>query len=148
MGRVRLVPTFKTATAQTAAHNFVGMAFRDLGLPAVVLDRDTRFTSEFWTGLNAALGALLIFGSPHHHNTTSKVELINGVIADVLRSFAGERADNWPTLLPLVEFAINDSALPLGTSYTPFYADRGQHPRHSDVGPPPPRATRGSHSTT
>ena len=95
----------------------------------LVSDRDTRFTSAFWTGLHKALGVSLIFGLPHHYNTTSKVERVNGVIADVLRSFAGERADDWPTLVPLVEFAINDSASPLGTGYTPFYADRGQHPR-------------------
>ena len=75
------------------------------------------------------LGASLIFGSPHHHNTTSKVERVNGVIADVLRSFAGERADDWPDFVLLAEFAINDSALQLGSGYTPFYADRGQHPR-------------------
>ena len=80
-------------------------------------------------GSNLALGASLIFGLSHHHNTTSKVEQINGVIADVLHSFAGERADDCPALVPPVEFAINDSASPLGTGYTPFYADRGQHPR-------------------
>ena len=45
-----------------------------------------------------------------------------------MRSFAGERANDWPALVPLVGFAINDSASPLGTCYTPFYADRGQHP--------------------
>ena len=48
--------------------------------------------------MHEALGASLIFGSPHHHNTTSKVERVNGVIADVLHSFAGERADGWPAL--------------------------------------------------
>ena len=74
------------------------------------------------------LGASLIFRSPYHHNTTSKVERVNGVIADVLRSFAGERADDWPAIVPRVEFAINDSASPLGTGDTPFYADRGKHP--------------------
>ena len=57
------------------------------------------------------------------------MELVNCRIADVLRSFAGERADDWQALVPLVEFAINDSASPLGTGYTPFYADRGQHLR-------------------
>ena len=40
------------------------------------------------------------------------VERINGVIADVLRSFAGERADDLPGLMPLVEFEINASATP------------------------------------
>ena len=37
-GRVWLVPTHKTATAATAATNFVGSVFRDVGLP----DVDTR----------------------------------------------------------------------------------------------------------
>ena len=54
---------------------------------------------------------------------------MNGIIADVLRTFANERADDWPELVPLVEFAINDSLSPLGSGFTPFYADRGQHPR-------------------
>ena len=71
----------------------------------------------------------------HHHNTSSKVERVNGVIADVVRSFAGERCDDWPELVPLVEFAINDSASSLGSGYTPFYADRGQHPRRVLSGP-------------
>ena len=57
---------------------------------------------------------------PNHHNTTRKVERVNGIIADVPRPFAGERADDWPALVPLAEFAINDSAAPLGTGYTPF----------------------------
>jgi hypothetical protein len=92
-GRVWLTPTSKTATAETAARNFVSSVFRDVGLPDVLVsDRDTRFTSAFWTGLHAALGSSLVFCSPHHHNTTGKVERINGVIADVLRSFANARA--------------------------------------------------------
>ena len=59
------------------------------------------------------------------------MERVNGVIADVLRALVNDRQDNWPELTPLarVEFAINDAASPLGSSYTPFYADRGQHPR-------------------
>ena len=129
-GRVWLVPTFKTVTAETAALNFMASVFRSVGLPdTIVSDRDVRFTADLWTSLHRALGSTLIFGSLHHHNTTSKVERVNGVIEDVLRAFVNDRQDNWPDLIPLVEFAINDSASPLGTGYTPFYADRGQHPR-------------------
>ena len=50
----------KTCTAETVESNFVMVAsmFLDVGLPVVlILDRDTRFTSAFWTGLHAALGA-------------------------------------------------------------------------------------------
>ena len=56
-GRVWLVPTFKTATAETAARTFATSVFRDrrdVGLPGVVVsDRDTRFFSAFWTGPGA-----------------------------------------------------------------------------------------------
>ena len=56
--------------------------FRDVRVPDVLVsDRDKRFTSTFWTGLHAALGASLFYGSPHHHDTTSKAERVNGVIA-------------------------------------------------------------------
>ena len=37
-----------------------------------------------------------------------------------------------------MEFAINDSSSPLGSGYTPFYADRGQHPRRPLTPPAPP----------
>ncbi len=110
-----------------------------VGLPDVLVsdrDRDTRFTSVFWTDLHTALGASLVFGSQHHHNTMSKVDRLNGVIADILRSFASGGADDWPAeLMPLVEFAINDSETTqrrrssLGSGYTHFYAGRGQHQR-------------------
>ena len=44
IGRVWLVPTFKTATGEEAARNLAGSVFRDVGLPAVLVsDRDTRF---------------------------------------------------------------------------------------------------------
>ncbi len=89
--RVWLVPTVKTATAETAARNFFTSVFRDVELPDVLVsDRDTRFTSAFWTSdqsavtLHETLSATLIFGWPHHHN--SKVERVNCVIADVLLS--------------------------------------------------------------
>ena len=88
--------------------------------------------------MHAALGSSLIIGSPHHHNTTSKVERVNGVIADVLRAFAGDRSDAWLELVQLVEFAINDSASTLGSGNTPFYANRGQHPRRPLTPPDAP----------
>ena len=88
-----------------------------MGLPdTLVSARDPRFTSEFGAALHAALGTSLIFGSPHHHNTNSRTERVNGVIADVLRSFVDGRQDDWPSLIPLVEFAINDTAFPPGSA--------------------------------
>ena len=136
-GRVWLVATRKTATAEDVARDFVASVFRDVGVPdCIVSDRDTRLTGKFWPALQAALGSTLLYGSPWHHNTNAKVERVNGVIADVLRSLVNARHDDWPSLLPLVEFAINDSLSALGTGFTPFYADRGQHPRRPLTPPP------------
>ena len=82
MGTVWLVPTLKTATAETAARNFVESVVRNAGLPdGLVSDSDSCFTSSFWTRLHEALGASLVLGLHHHHHTTSKVERVNGVIA-------------------------------------------------------------------
>jgi hypothetical protein len=61
---------------------------------------------------------------------TASRNYVNGVIADdVLCTFAGDRAYDWPEFVPLAEFAINDSMdslSPLGSGNTPFYADRAQ----------------------
>ena len=93
-GQVWLVLTFKSSTAKAAAPNFIGSVFQDVGLPdTIVSDRDCLFTVEFWTALHRALGSTLIFGSPDHHNTSSKVERVNGVVADVLRAFVNDWQD-------------------------------------------------------
>ena len=48
---------------------------------------------------------------------------VNGVISDVLRSFAGVRAYDWQALVPLVESEINNSAWGQATrSSTPTVA--------------------------
>ena len=87
------------------------------GLPDVlVLDRATRFTTftgAIWTG-PARGNALLIFASQHLHSILM-AERVNGVVANVRRSSASERADDWPTILRLVQFAVHDSASHLGT---------------------------------
>ena len=91
-------------------------------------DIDTRFVAELWTALHETLGAHLVFGTPHHHHTTAKVERVNGGLREALSAFVNDRADNWDELIPLVEFALNNSVLVLGCGYTPFFRDQGQHP--------------------
>ena len=66
----------------------------------------------------------------HHHQTPPpKVVRLSGVLREALSAFVEDRAENWDELIPLVEFAHNDSASVLGCGYTPFFMDRGQHPR-------------------
>ena len=58
-----------------------------------------------------------------------KVERANSDINDTLRAFANGRKDDWDRQLPLAVFAINNAASTLGEELTPFFIDRGAHPR-------------------
>ena len=51
------------------------------------------------------------------------------VLGDTLRAFANGRKDDWDVWLPYAVFAINNAASTLGGDLTPFFIDRGQHPR-------------------
>ncbi len=64
-----------------------------------------------------------------HKNTDAKVERANGVVSDTLRAFANGRKDDWDGHLPLAVFAINNATSTLGGDLTPFFIDRGAHPR-------------------
>jgi hypothetical protein len=75
------------------------------------------------------MGSSLIVGSAYHKNTNAKVERANGVIGDTLRAYANGRKDDWDRQLPLAVFAINNAASTLGDGLTPFFIDRGAHPR-------------------
>jgi hypothetical protein len=72
---------------------------------------------------------------PHcDHNTASKDERGNSVIADVLRSFAGERVDAWPDFVLLVKFVIESES----PSTTPHRGlARGTRPSTPTAGPRP-----------
>ena len=125
-----MVPTVKTCTSKMVAANFVGSVFKDVGLQdCIVSDCNTRFVAKLWTALHETLGTSLVFWTPHHHHTTTKVEQVNGVLREALSTFVNYRADNWDELIPLVEFELNYLASVLGCCYMPFFMDQDQHPR-------------------
>ena len=130
-GKVHAVPTRATATAADAAEIIRDMCLRSGdGFPDVlVVDHDPKFTSEVFRAFVKSMGSSLIVGSAYHKNTNAKVERANGVIGDTLRAFANARKDDWDRQLPLAVFAINNAASTLGDELTPFFIDRGAHPR-------------------
>ena len=67
--------------------------------------------------------------SAYHKNDDTKAMRANSVISDTLRAFANDRKDDWGDHLPLAVFAINNAASTLGGDLTPFFVDRGAHPR-------------------
>ncbi|GJY28839.1 putative nucleotidyltransferase, ribonuclease H [Tanacetum coccineum] len=76
---------------------------------SIVSDRDPRFTSRFWKGLQNAWGTRLKFSTAFHPQTDGQTERTIQTLEDMLRSCALEWTGNWDEYLCLVEFAYNNS---------------------------------------
>ena len=130
-GKVHAVPTRASATAKDAADIIVEMCMRSGdGMPdVIVVDHDPKFTSALFGAFVKSMGSRLIVGSAYHKNTNAKVERANGVIGDTLRAVANGRKDDWDKHLPFAVFAINNAASTVDGGLSPFFIDRGAHPR-------------------
>ena len=63
---------------------FMKDIFRLHGLPkAIISDRDTKFTSNFWKGLFAYLGRKMKFSTSHHPHTDGKTKRVDQVLEDM-----------------------------------------------------------------
>ncbi|GJZ87750.1 putative nucleotidyltransferase, ribonuclease H, partial [Tanacetum coccineum] len=76
---------------------------------SIVSDRDPRFASRFWKGLQNAWGTKLKFSTAFHPQTDGQTERTIQTLEDMLRSCALEWTGNWDEYLCLVEFAYNNS---------------------------------------
>jgi hypothetical protein len=95
------------------------------GLPStIILDKDAKFTSLFWTTLFDCFGTKLAMSSAHHPQMDGQSEVMVRTLKDMLRHFINQNQDNWAIQLPALEFAYNSSVHPI-TGYTPFELDLG-----------------------
>ncbi|KAE9214239.1 hypothetical protein PF004_g15106 [Phytophthora fragariae] len=133
---VRLAAVRKSVTAPQAAQFFVDNVFRNHGLPeAIVSDRDPRFVSHFWQHLFCLFGTRLDMSTADHPQTDGQTERVNRGLEDILRSVCAAEPTKWSTLLPQVEFALNN-AVHSSTGFTPFYVYGLRHPRTPLTLPP------------
>ncbi|GJZ17592.1 putative reverse transcriptase domain-containing protein [Tanacetum coccineum] len=72
-------------------------------------DRDPKFTSHFWKGLQKAWGTRLKFSTTFHPQTDGQSERTIQTLEDMLRACALEWTGSWDEYLCLVEFAYNNS---------------------------------------
>lgn len=122
------VPTTNQLTAPQLAKLFVQHVFSKHGVPAdVVSDRGSEFTSNFWKSLGTLLNMKLNFSTAFHPQSDRQMEWTNQTLEQYLRIYCNYKQDNWHDLLPLAEFAYNNSTHS-GTRLSPFFANYGYHP--------------------
>ena len=115
-------------SSEKTAELYIKEVFRLHGWPQVLItDRDTRFTSEFFRSLCTQLNVRQAMSSARHPETDGQTERMNRVLEETIRHYVNSNMDNWDTLLPAAEFAVNNSwSVTLGT--TPFMLNYGYHP--------------------
>ena len=113
---------------------FAKEVWRHHGLPTdIVSDRDSRFTSEVWKEFLRLSEIRPRMSTAFHPQTDGQTERLNQTIEAYLRAFVQHEQDDWVSLLPMAEFAYNNSVT-AGNGMTPFYANYGFHP--TAVNPP------------
>ena len=122
------IPTTVQCTSEDLAIIFVTHVFSKHGVPQhVTSDRGSEFTSRFFRSLGKALDMTLHFTSGYHPEGDGQTERTNQTLEQYLRIFCNYQQDNWSTLLPLAEFAYNNTPSST-TGISPFYANKGYHP--------------------
>ena len=115
-------------TAFDLARIFAREVWKYHGLPTdIVSDRDSRFTSGIWTEFLQTSGIRSRMSTAFHPQTDGQTERLNQTIEAYLRSFVNHEQDDWVNLLPMAEFAYNNSVT-TATGMSPFYANYGFHP--------------------
>ena len=80
------------------------------GVPvSIVSDRDPRFTSHFWKGLQKGFDSELVFNTAFYPQTDGQSERVIHIVEDMLRACVLDFGGTWEKYLPLVEFASNNS---------------------------------------
>lgn len=127
------VPCNKTVTGEETAKLFMENVYKYHGLPNdIISDRGTQFTSKFWQSLFKILQVKINLSSAYHPQTDGQTERVNQVLEQYLRCSINYHQDNWVDLLPLAEFAYNNT-FQESIHQTPFFANYAYHPRFDSL---------------
>ena len=116
-------------TAEGCAKLFLENIWKLHGLPSsIISDRNPVFTSKFWAELMGRLDVRFRKSTAFHPQTDGQTERVNQSLEQYLRQYCNYKQDNWNDLLPLAEYAHNNSVT-IATQISPFFANYRFHPR-------------------
>ena len=118
----------ETYTAEQLGHLVLDRLVRYHGFPKVfITDRDKLFTSNYWKTLIGTIGIKHKLSTAYHPETDGQTERTNQTLEQYLRHYINYTQDNWASLLPMAQIALNNHKSET-TSTTPFYANFGKDP--------------------
>ena len=117
-----------TIMSTDLAHLFVLHVFFKHGVPSYVIsNRGSEFVSNFFQSLGTILNIQLHFTSDYHPEDDGQTKCMNQTLEQYLCVYYNYQQDNWSELLPLAEFAYNNT-LSTTTGVSPFFANKEYHP--------------------
>eukprot|EP00268_Persea_americana_P063957 TRINITY_DN8359_c0_g3_i3.p1 TRINITY_DN8359_c0_g3~~TRINITY_DN8359_c0_g3_i3.p1 ORF type:complete len:170 (+),score=27.95 TRINITY_DN8359_c0_g3_i3:149-658(+) len=123
------IPCANTADARKVATLFFKEVVRLHGLPkTIVSDKDTKFMSFFWKTLWHMMKTKLQYSRAYHPQTDGQTEVVNRSLGNLLPCLAGDNIAAWDLILPMAEFAYNNS-IKRSTGRSPFEVVIGIQPR-------------------
>lgn len=93
----------------------------------LVSDRDPRLMGHYFQEWCKQRGIRHAPSTAYHPQTDGQTERYNRVLEDYLRHYVDPTLDNWDSLLPAAQFAVNN-AWHESVQNTPFFLNFGQHP--------------------
>ena len=132
------VPCKGTLTAEQLGFLVLDRLIRYHGIPRkLISDRDKLFTSAYWRTLVAQMGIHHKLSTAFHPETDGQTERTNQTLEAFLRHYVNNAQDNWVSLLPMAQLALNNHVSET-TKATPFAANYGKDPpMFHDIRPSP-----------
>ena len=120
----------KTFGAREVAQVFQDRLFAKPGVPiTIVLDRDPKVISNYWTGLTELLNIRLNKSTADHPQTDGQSENLIRTLCNMPRSSIQKVPMNWDQDLSVFEFEYNSSKHG-STGLSPFEVDMGRIPHN------------------
>ena len=105
-----LIPAKASDTAEDTARRFFDYIVRTQGIPQdIVVDRDSLWTSKFWTALSAHMNVQMNITTARHQNANGLAESSVKSMKKMLTSMLNRSSTNsWIETLPIIQLAYNN----------------------------------------
>jgi len=119
----------ENATGKEVAEALLKEVLKLHRLPSeIISDVDVKFAGKSSESFCKRLGIKRKMTTAYHPQPDGQTERVNQVLRGYLRIFVNYDQDDWYHLLPLAEYAYNNSVT-RAHDMTPFFANYGYHPQ-------------------